>query len=364
MESTEDFIKKLPKIELHAHIGGSIREATIEQLLEKTIANGTEDKLNKEQLLKAVRVTHNDHRTMEQCFQLFDIIHRITTSLDVMARIVDEVLHDFRHEDNCRYIELRSTPREFPDAGTNSRDYVQVVLDRIARFQSQENMAHRFVDAQLLLSINRAQSFQKAEETIKLAAEYFGKGVCGLDFSGNCYVADFSKFQSLFEYARRQHGIPCTLHFAECDNFQDSRDILNFHPERVGHAAVMNEELEQELIKRKIPIEICFTSNILCKMHQSFDLHPFKRYYQNNHPMAICTDDKGVFNTSLCKEFSILTNRAYYKELFSANPSDMELKQKLFDISKNSIEFCFCSESVKQDLRREFDEFKEKHNLN
>jgi len=351
------------------------------------------------EIMQQIKVSRGDKRTMKQCFQLFDIIHGLTSDLSVMSRVMDEVLHDFRMNDNCRYIELRSTPREMIESGTNARDYVNVLLNRMERFQQEglstttdiskslsendreeqskamttttatttttttQSKHYSYVDAQLLLSVNRAHSFEKAEETVKLAIEYYGRGVCGIDFSGNCFTANFKKFEPLFEYARTHHKIPSTIHFAECSNFEDSFDILKFKPERLGHAAVLNDELERELIKSKIPIEVCLTSNILCKLHDSYNVHPFRKFYQASHPMAICTDDMGVFDTTLCKEYSLLAHSDYTQDMLGNAHTEQELKQRLFDISRNTIEHCFCSESVKQELRGEFDRFALAHCL-
>ena len=203
-----------------------------------------------------VTVSKDHDLTLEECFQRFDIIHKVTDNLSTIKRITYEVLDDFYSVDNCKYVELRSGPREFVEHGTTNSDYVQSVLDTMNKYHY-DHPDHYVTCPQLLLSVNRSHSVQKAEEVIKLAIQYFNNnensGICGIDFSGNCYAADFAKFEHLFEYARSQHNIPITLHFAECDNYNDSKSILNFHPNRVGHAAVVTRELEDDLMKRRIP---------------------------------------------------------------------------------------------------------------
>jgi adenosine deaminase len=88
----EEFIQALPKIELHAHIGGSIRESTIRELAkEKQIEQ---------------QVIMSDNNTLKECFQLFSVIHQVTDKLDIVKRITSEILYDFYHEDNCKYIGL------------------------------------------------------------------------------------------------------------------------------------------------------------------------------------------------------------------------------------------------------------------
>jgi len=129
----------------------------------------------------------------QQCFTLFDAIHSYTDDLDVISRlyitddsirsgltsttirITEEVLEDYFLHDGCQYLELRTTPRATKNA--TERDYVEVVLNRIAHFLDEQQPKHpHIVGAFLLLSINRAESLEKAWSTIQLAAELKEKG--------------------------------------------------------------------------------------------------------------------------------------------------------------------------------------------
>lgn len=242
----DQFIKRLPKLELHAHIAGSVRESTILDLINND--NNTQVTLDH------VTVTHRNlgKRTMQECFELFGIIHRLSDNLGTVCRITEEALQDFS-ADGARYVELRSTPRAMESTGTSERDYVAAVLKSMDKFQRESEQP--LIGCGLILSINRAQSIEKARQTVQLAAEFRDRGVCGLDFSGNCYVGPFSQFRSVFEYARREYGLPITLHFGETLNGEDSDAILDFGPERVGHASVLEEDRQERLIASGIPIE-------------------------------------------------------------------------------------------------------------
>lgn len=256
------FIRRMPKLELHAHIGGSVREQTILELIN--------EKKETDVTLDQVTLTpwNMGKRTMEQCFELFSVIHRLCDDLDTVCRITEEALQDFV-ADGARYVELRSTPRAMERTGTSERDYVAAVINSMDRFQHEKQQQEKeeegsqdsgpnsggLVGCGLLLSINRSQSLEKARQTVQLAAEFRNRGVCGLDFSGNCYVGPFGEFQSIFEYARRQYGLPITLHFGETMNGADSEAILNFAPERVGHASVLSNDLQERLIALGTPIE-------------------------------------------------------------------------------------------------------------
>ncbi|ELR21169.1 adal protein [Acanthamoeba castellanii str. Neff] len=105
MESAQDeeVYRAIPKIELHAHLNGSLRDATVVDLLKaKRKRQGATD-AGVEADLPAYLFQHN--RSLEECFQVFGLIHKLTNSLDVIKRITREVLEDFA-EENVKYIEL------------------------------------------------------------------------------------------------------------------------------------------------------------------------------------------------------------------------------------------------------------------
>jgi hypothetical protein len=88
------FCKALPKAELHAHLNGCVRDATIQQLLSERASGDGALALTDEE---AAALQHKGSRSLHECFQLFGLIHRITTTHDAVARIAEEVVHDFRH---------------------------------------------------------------------------------------------------------------------------------------------------------------------------------------------------------------------------------------------------------------------------
>ena len=70
------------------------------------------------------------HKTFNEVFPLFDVIHRVVCSKDVLVRIINEVLLDFAMQ-NVKYLELRSTPRKLEFSGHSRSDYVDIILNEI-----------------------------------------------------------------------------------------------------------------------------------------------------------------------------------------------------------------------------------------
>lgn len=103
---------------------------------------------------------------------------------------------------------------------------------------------------------------EDAHDTVRLAAEYRSRGVCGIDLSGNPFVGDVPSLIPALLAARAAH-LPTTLHFGEVLRPEEAACMLAFGPERVGHACYMDDATREALLRSKIPVEICPTSNVM-----------------------------------------------------------------------------------------------------
>jgi adenosine deaminase len=128
--------------------------------------------------------------------------------------------------------------------------------------------------------------------------------------------------------------------------------MLEFNPDRIGHGTCLHPEqggsddLVASLQSKKIPLEVCLTSNVKCQTVESYEMHHFKEWYQMGHPIALCTDDKGVFSTSLSEEYCL----AHRKLGMS--------KKELWDISLLSLNCAFTKDELKQHLRHKWQDLK------
>lgn len=77
--------------------------------------------------------------------------------------------------------------------------------------------------------------------------------------------------------------------------------------------------------------------------------HHFRHFYAANHPVVLCTDDSGVFGTTLSQEYAIAAAS------FSLD------RQQLLELAKRAVEYCFCGEEVKRLLRKKVLDFREAH---
>eukprot|EP00761_Pharyngomonas_kirbyi_P010668 gb/GECH01010689.1/.p1 GENE.gb/GECH01010689.1/~~gb/GECH01010689.1/.p1 ORF type:complete len:336 (+),score=75.61 gb/GECH01010689.1/:1-1008(+) len=330
------FCEKLPKIEVHAHLGGSIRDSTMIELVRQSEQFEEDDV---DQVMRMVHLQEGEQRSLNECFKLFDVIHSITNDLSVIERVAQEVCDDFKAE-NCRYLELRSTPRNVGNA--SKRDYIETVLKVLQRNESPEFMTG------YLVTINRAQSKEEAIENVRLAMEYQDQGVCGIEMSGNPYKGNFNDFIEPLNLARSKSGLPISLHFAERQDEEEALAMLNFKPDRIGHGCFLTQKSEAVMLQQRVPLEICISSNVLTQSVSSAQDHHFGELWkQHQYPMIICTDDRGVFGTSLTREYQIAQRN------FGLTDHD------LFDLSMSAIDSVFASDAVKDRLKAQFCEEKQ-----
>lgn len=144
-QGLEQFCKDLPKVELHAHLNGSV---PLEFLL----------KLAEEQKIKveseAFFLRAGDERSLAQCFELFDLVYQLTHEDTTIYRVTKTVIQSFCDE-NVKYLELRTTPKENPQTNRTKESYIKSVLSAINECNEDESMD---IITRLIISIDRKKS--------------------------------------------------------------------------------------------------------------------------------------------------------------------------------------------------------------
>ncbi|KAL5578880.1 hypothetical protein UlMin_011322 [Ulmus minor] len=363
----EKCVSSMPKVELHAHLNGSARDSTLLELARALGEKGVIDFSDLEHVIM------KEDRSLHEVFKLFDLIHILTTDHKIITRITKEVVEDFASE-NVVYLELRTTPKRNDSIGMTKRSYMEAVVEGLKAVNSVDvsfvprdgidgsvlnspptsevcnGTARKKIYVRLLLSIDRRESTEAAMETVKLALELRHIGVVGIDLSGNPIVGEWTTFLPALEFARKQ-GLYLTLHCGEVPNPEEIRAMLDFLPQRIGHACCFEEEEWKKLKLFNIPVEICLTSNIRTNTISSLDVHHFADLYNCEHPLVLCTDDSGVFSTSLSNEYKLAAS-AYGLG-----------GREIFQLARNAVGFVFAEESVKMDLREIFNSAEKKLDL-
>jgi adenosine deaminase len=170
-----DFLRSLPKAELHAHLNGSIPLRVLQDLAENyTSSDPTKgaDLISSgiDRLQRGVELNE-----LNDFFSLFPAIYALTAPPEALKRVAAAVLEEFL-KDQVTYIELRSTPKE--NSYMSRLQYVECVLDEVEKYGPDQ--------AALIVSVDRGMSPEVAGECIDVAVQMKqqGRRVVGVDLCG------------------------------------------------------------------------------------------------------------------------------------------------------------------------------------
>ncbi|KAF9466930.1 hypothetical protein BDZ94DRAFT_1156864 [Collybia nuda] len=299
-----NFIQKLPKAELHAHLNGSIPISLLQELAQEYIASPPHTSSISDDIIQSGLKNLLDGPSINEIadfFTLFPAIYALISTPSSLARATRAVLRLFLDGEypQCDYLELRSTPKETSEMTRET--YLRVVLGELAYYGKQKTG--------LIMSLDRKMGPEVLREcvgiAIKLKSE--GESLVGVDLCGDPTAGDMEALRTYFDDARSA-GLGITLHIAETlqNPPQETLQLLSYSPDRLGHATFLDEQAKNLVLKNKTCIEICLSSNLLCKTVPTLESHHIRYYLQHNHPIAICTDDALPFRTSLPGEYALM----------------------------------------------------------
>ena len=160
---------------------------------------------------------------------------------------------------------------------------------------------------QLILCCMRGGEEAANRETVEVAAHFLGKGVCAVDLAGAEALYPTQEYQPLFAYAQSL-GVPFTLHAGEAAGPESVWQALELGAARIGHGVRAGEDLRlvEELARRRVPLELCPTSNLQTKAVPDLARFPLKEYLAQGVATTVNTDNMTVSRTTLAQELASL----------------------------------------------------------
>ncbi|KAB2964072.1 MAG: adenosine deaminase, partial [Thermoanaerobaculia bacterium] len=153
-----------------------------------------------------------------------------------------------------------------------------------------------------------------------------------------------SAYAELFRRARRG-GLGLTAHAGEVAGSADLETALALGVDRLGHATQLaaRRKLLAEVIRRRIPVEVNLTSNLRTGAVRVVGEHPVREWFRAGVPIALGTDDPGVFGNDLAGEYLLL-----HREL-GFSPGE------LIAVALQGVDALFLPEPRSRRLRRQFE---------
>jgi adenosine deaminase len=297
---TRELLRRLPKAELHCHLDGSVRPET---LLELGREHGVEMP-RKEPGALADYMRVDDARHLEDYLKRFEVTLSVMQHHDAVERIAYELVADAA-ADGVRYIEIRYAPVLSTRAELSMEDAVEATIAGIRRGEAEFGTVGRLIVCAL-----RNNDQREAMEHAELAVALHGRGVVGFDLAGPEAGNPASRWGDAFRYAR-ENDLPCTCHAGEGWGAESVRDAVHrccVH--RIGHGTRLFEDaaLTDYVRDRRLPIEICLTSNVQTRVVGSLGEHPFRRYFDLGLNVVLNTDNRLMSGTTLTDEYVAAAN--------------------------------------------------------
>lgn len=315
--------RALPKVELHRHLEGSLR---LDTMLDVARQHGITIPADVLRLSTLVQVQEEDKLTYQNFLAKFNTLRLFYRSPDVIHRITHEAIEDAA-KDNVKYMELRFTPVALSRAERFPlQDVITWVMSSAKKAAEQCNMIVR-----LIVSVNRHESTDLAEQVAWISAEHQKDGIVGLDLAGN--EAEFSshQFYGIFKEAR-QAGLHVTIHAGEwgpAANVKEAIDELS--AERIGHGVrvLENREITALARERGTAFEVCVTSNYQSGVVGTLESHPLMNMLDAGINVTINTDDPSISRITLSHE--------YYTACQELNMPQSTLRQRVLAAAQASF---------------------------
>ncbi len=294
-ETFTEIVQRLPKAELHCHLDGSLRPAT---LLELSAAAGHSLPVQTARELGGWMRVH-DAANLEDYLARFEITLAVMQDALSIERVAHELVLDAAL-DGVRYIEVRFCPQLNTLGGLSIDDVMNATLHGLARGERETGTVARVIVCAL-----RSLPWPHAMEMAEVAVAFRPRGVVAFDLAGGEHGNPAHVHAQAFDFARA-NDLWVTVHAGEGDGAHSIREAVHrCAADRIGHGTRLFEDaaLEQYVIDHGIALEVCPTSNVQTRVVKTLREHPLARFRELGGIVTINTDNRLMSGVSLTDEF-------------------------------------------------------------
>jgi aminodeoxyfutalosine deaminase len=330
-----DWLRRLPKVELHLHLEGTIQPETLLQLSKRHDAEPlTTEAARKLYVYENFSGFMDSFKAVSARLKGPDDYELITYNMirDLAAQgvlhaevyISFGIIYYWKNQEVEPYVEAieRGRVKGEKDFGTT----VYWLIDAVRHFGADE----------------ATKVFRKAAELRKLYPSIVGIGIGGDEARGS---ADL--FRKSYAEAKAV-GLRLTAHAGETIGPESIWAALNIGAERIGHAlsAQNDAELLDVLAAKQVPLELNVTSNIRTGCCKSFEEHPVKLYFESGLMVTINSDDPPMFGSNLLNEYVLV------QEMFEFSLEQMR------ELAANAVEASFLPPERKLELLQRVEQYR------
>ena len=299
IELTPEFIRRLPKTDLHCHLDGSMRLRTILELAEEQGVRLAAD--DEEGLARALHVGRSCE-SLSAYLEAFDITLSVLQTDEALYRAAYELGADASAE-GVRLIEVRFSPLLHTKNGLALPTIIEVVAEGLRQAKRETGLLSGLIVCGIR-NISPEASLRLAE----LCVAFKNRAVVAFDLAGDEVDHPAKAHREAF-YLTRNNNLNCTCHAGEAygpESIHQAIHILGAH--RIGHGVRLREngDLLNYVNDHRTPLEVCPSSNVQTGAVPDISSHPVRFYYDYGLRVTVNTDNRLITDTTVSDELWLL----------------------------------------------------------
>jgi adenosine deaminase len=325
-------ILRAPKALLHDHLDGGVRPQTIIELSDEIGYAGLP--APDEASLGAWFLASADSGSLERYLETFTHTVAVMQTPEGLRRVASECVQDLA-TDGVVYAESRYAPEQHLRAGLALEDVVEAVNEGFREGERLASAAGHPIRVTALLTAMRHAA--NSTEIAHLAVKYRDQGVSGFDIAGAEAGYPPTRHLDAFEYLRRENA-HFTIHAGEAFGLPSIWEAIQWcGADRLGHGVRIVDDiwvrdrgfaegpraalsadphdirlgrLAAYVRDRRIPLEMCPSSNLQTGAAASIELHPITLLKNLRFRVTVNTDNRLMSGTTLSREMQLLVEQA------------------------------------------------------
>lgn len=306
---TNDQIKRLPKALLHDHLDGGLRPETIISLAQKIGYKKlpTEDPVK---LANWFEESCNSH-SLVRYLETFSHTIAVMQSEEAIIQVARECAIDLSR-DGVVYAEVRAAPELSTEQGLTLNQVVEATIEGYKQGMAEAAKEGNTIRVESLLCGMRQNN--RSQEAAEAVIKFRNKGVVGFDIAGPEDGFPPTNQLDTFGYLRKENA-HFTIHAGEAYGLPSIWEAIQIcGAERLGHGVRIIDDIDfststpklgplaSYIRDRRIPLELCPTSNLQTGAAKTYAQHPLGQLAELRFRVTLNTDNRLMSNTSMSNE--------------------------------------------------------------
>jgi adenosine deaminase len=317
VDLSEQQIRAVPKVLLHDHLDGGLRPATIVELASEF--GYTDLPTRDPRDLAKVLASGASRGHLNLYLEAFRHTVGVMQERDALVRVAAECAQDLA-ADGIVYAEVRFAPELHTERGLSLDEVVDAVLEGF-RLGTAQAPAPGGRPIQVVALLTAMRTAARSLEIAELAVRFRDEGVVGFDIAGAEKGWPPSRHLDAFQYVHREN-FHTTIHAGEGFGLPSIWEAVQYcGAERLGHGVRIVDDiavaprsgevklgpLAAYVRDRRIPLEMCPSSNVQTGAASSIAAHPLRLLRQLRFRVTVNTDNRLMSQVSLSSEFALLS---------------------------------------------------------